>query len=322
MNAVAPGPVWTPLNPADAGATPEKVAEFGKDTPIGRPAQPEELSPAYVFLASTPIRATSRAKSSPTWAARRRRARRPVDEPEYGNGHEHFADREAYARSRRCDGALAGVGRAVVREFARAGAWLGLVARGRDGLEGARREVEELADGPSCFRWTSPMPKPWTRAAERVEHELGPIDVWVNDAMVSVFSPVARSDRRRLPARDRGDLPGRGPRHPRGAQTHAPARSRHDRAGGLGPGLSRHSPSIGLLRCQARDPGLHRIAPMRTHSRQQPGQGHDGAAPRGQYASVRLVEIANAAQGPARSSDLSAGGTGSRDLPRGSPLST
>ena len=52
VNAVAPGPVWTPLNPSDAGMTPEKVAEFGKQSPIGRPAQPEELAPAYVFLAS------------------------------------------------------------------------------------------------------------------------------------------------------------------------------------------------------------------------------------------------------------------------------
>ncbi|HEY2558615.1 MAG TPA: SDR family oxidoreductase [Caldimonas sp.] len=50
VNAVAPGPVWTPLNPADSPA--EKVAEFGQDTGMRRPAQPEELSPAYVFLAS------------------------------------------------------------------------------------------------------------------------------------------------------------------------------------------------------------------------------------------------------------------------------
>ena len=52
VNAVAPGPVWTPLNAADAGASPEKVAEFGSNVPMGRPAQPEELAPAYVFLAS------------------------------------------------------------------------------------------------------------------------------------------------------------------------------------------------------------------------------------------------------------------------------
>lgn len=52
VNAVAPGPVWTPLNPADPGLSPGKVAEFGRQSPIGRPAQPEELAPAYVFLAS------------------------------------------------------------------------------------------------------------------------------------------------------------------------------------------------------------------------------------------------------------------------------
>lgn len=50
VNAVAPGPVWTPLNPADSPA--EKVATFGSHTDMKRPAQPEELSPAYVFLAS------------------------------------------------------------------------------------------------------------------------------------------------------------------------------------------------------------------------------------------------------------------------------
>jgi len=52
INAIAPGPVWTPLNPADAGLPPEKVAKFGASNPMGRPAQPEEIAPAYVFLAS------------------------------------------------------------------------------------------------------------------------------------------------------------------------------------------------------------------------------------------------------------------------------
>ncbi|MGH6609939.1 MAG: SDR family oxidoreductase [Burkholderiaceae bacterium] len=52
VNAVAPGPVWTPLNPADTGATAEDAAKFGSDSPMKRPAQPEELAPAYVFLAS------------------------------------------------------------------------------------------------------------------------------------------------------------------------------------------------------------------------------------------------------------------------------
>jgi NAD(P)-dependent dehydrogenase (short-subunit alcohol dehydrogenase family) len=52
VNAVAPGPVWTPLNPSDAGLSPERVASFGAKNPMGRPAQPEEVAPAYVFLAS------------------------------------------------------------------------------------------------------------------------------------------------------------------------------------------------------------------------------------------------------------------------------
>jgi NAD(P)-dependent dehydrogenase (short-subunit alcohol dehydrogenase family) len=52
VNVVAPGPVWTPLNPADDGLTPDKVAVFGQKSPMKRPAQPEELAPAYVFLAS------------------------------------------------------------------------------------------------------------------------------------------------------------------------------------------------------------------------------------------------------------------------------
>ena len=52
VNAIAPGPVWTPLNASDSGMAADKVAQFGSDSPMKRPAQPEELAPAYVFLAS------------------------------------------------------------------------------------------------------------------------------------------------------------------------------------------------------------------------------------------------------------------------------
>ena len=87
-------------------------------------------------------------------------------------------------------GASAGVGRASVREFARHGAWIGLVARGRDGLEGARREVEAMGGKALVLPTDVADPEQVEAAAERVEKKLGPIDIWVNNAMVSVFSPI------------------------------------------------------------------------------------------------------------------------------------
>ena len=87
-------------------------------------------------------------------------------------------------------GASAGVGRAAVREFARQGAYIGLVARGRDGLEGARREVE-AAGGKALVLPTDVADADAVEAAAAaVEKKFGRIDVWVNDAMASVFSPV------------------------------------------------------------------------------------------------------------------------------------
>jgi NAD(P)-dependent dehydrogenase (short-subunit alcohol dehydrogenase family) len=50
VNGVAPGPIWTPLNPS-GGQPPEKVPDFGKDTPMGRPGQPNEVAPSFLFLA-------------------------------------------------------------------------------------------------------------------------------------------------------------------------------------------------------------------------------------------------------------------------------
>ena len=87
-------------------------------------------------------------------------------------------------------GASAGVGRATVRRFARDGARIGLIARGRDGLEGARREVED-AGGTALVLPTDVADfARVSDAAEAVEQRLGPIDIWINVAMTSVFSPV------------------------------------------------------------------------------------------------------------------------------------
>lgn len=87
-------------------------------------------------------------------------------------------------------GASAGVGRATVREFAKRGAHIGLIARGRDGLEEARREVE-LAGGRALVLPLDVADAAAVEAAaEQVEREFGAIDIWVNNAMVSVFSPI------------------------------------------------------------------------------------------------------------------------------------
>ena len=87
-------------------------------------------------------------------------------------------------------GASAGVGRAVVREFARRGARIGLIARGRDGLEAAKRDVETLGGEALVLPLDVASADDVEAAAEEVEKAFGPIDVWVNNAMVSVFSPV------------------------------------------------------------------------------------------------------------------------------------
>lgn len=87
-------------------------------------------------------------------------------------------------------GASAGLGRAIVQAFARRGARIGLLARGRDGLEGARRDAESLGGRGLALPTDVADADAVEAAARSVEEEFGPIDVWVNDAMVSVFSPV------------------------------------------------------------------------------------------------------------------------------------
>jgi NAD(P)-dependent dehydrogenase (short-subunit alcohol dehydrogenase family) len=87
-------------------------------------------------------------------------------------------------------GASAGIGRATVRAFAARGAWIGLLARGRDGLAAAQREVEAAGGRALALPADVADAGQVEAAAAAVERELGPIDVWVNNAMASVFSPV------------------------------------------------------------------------------------------------------------------------------------
>ena len=87
-------------------------------------------------------------------------------------------------------GASAGVGRATVRAFAGDGARIGLLARGADGLQAAAQEVEASGGAAVPISVDVADPDAVEAAAGRVEQELGPIDVWVNNAMTSVFAPL------------------------------------------------------------------------------------------------------------------------------------
>jgi len=86
-------------------------------------------------------------------------------------------------------GASAGVGRATVREFAQRGAHIGLLARGQEGLDAAAREVELAGGKALAVSVDMADAEAVDRAASVVEEELGPIDIWVNNAMVTIFSP-------------------------------------------------------------------------------------------------------------------------------------
>ncbi|MFN2613924.1 MAG: SDR family oxidoreductase [Actinomycetota bacterium] len=87
-------------------------------------------------------------------------------------------------------GASAGVGRAAARAFATRGARVGLIARGREGLDAAAKDVESRGGTPLILPADVADAEAVEAAAAQVERDLGPIDVWVNDAMCSVFSPV------------------------------------------------------------------------------------------------------------------------------------
>lgn len=87
-------------------------------------------------------------------------------------------------------GASAGVGRAIVRQFAREGAHVGLLARGTDGLEAARREVEAAGGRALVYPLDVADHAQVEAAATAIEETLGPIDIWVNNAMASILAPL------------------------------------------------------------------------------------------------------------------------------------
>src|SRR5947209_13223412 len=91
-------------------------------------------------------------------------------------------------------GASAGVGRAIVRAFADRGAHIGLLARGHAGLEGACNDVEEACGKALMIPTDVADPDQVEAAAEKVEQTFGRIDIWINVAMASVFSPFKEMD--------------------------------------------------------------------------------------------------------------------------------
>jgi short-subunit dehydrogenase len=91
-------------------------------------------------------------------------------------------------------GASGGVGRAIAHAFARRGAQIGLIARGRESLEDAAREVRSLGGQALVLPTDVADHEQVEAAADAVEERLGPIDTWVNDAMATVFAPVAATE--------------------------------------------------------------------------------------------------------------------------------
>ena len=87
-------------------------------------------------------------------------------------------------------GASAGLGRATAREFGKHGARVGLIARGTDGLQAAKNEIESAGGKAILLPLDVADSNAIDNAAASVEQEFGPIDIWVNNAMASVFSPV------------------------------------------------------------------------------------------------------------------------------------
>src|SRR4051794_9773694 len=87
-------------------------------------------------------------------------------------------------------GAGAGLGRAIVQVFAKRGAHIGLVARSQERLEDAKREVESLGGQAICLPTDVADAEALEYAASQTEQVFGSLDIWINNAMTTVFSPV------------------------------------------------------------------------------------------------------------------------------------
>ena len=196
-------------------------------------------------------------------------------------------------------GASAGVGRATARKFARHGARIALLARGTDGLEAAQREVEKLGGTAIVVPVDVANAEQVEAAAARVEVDLGKIDIWINNAMASVFSPIKEMTPEEFRRVTEVTYLGR-------AETYVATRPGHDCASWQRAGVSRYSVTSSLLRGQARDPRLLRLVVVRANSRQKRGALDDGANARAQHAAIWLGEKPFATQSAAGAADFPA----------------
>jgi NAD(P)-dependent dehydrogenase (short-subunit alcohol dehydrogenase family) len=212
-------------------------------------------------------------------------------------------------------GASAGVGRATVRAFAKRGARIGLVARGKDALDRARQEVRELGGQSLVCVADVANQEEVEAAATAIEKEFGPIDIWVNNAMVSVFSPFLEMTpeefRRVTEVTYLGYVWG----------TMAALKRMHPRNRGViiqvGSALAYRGIPLQSAYCGAKHAIQGLTDSLRSellHDRSKVRVMH-GAAPGPEHASVRLGQKPVAPKGPACSAHLSAG-----DRRRGDPL--
>ena len=183
-------------------------------------------------------------------------------------------------------GASGGVGRATARLLGERGAKVVLLARGREGLEGAKREVESRGGQALVVPTDVSNFEQVRAAADAAEHEFGPIDLWINNAMVSMYSPFLKMDAGRVSAHRRSYLPRECLRDKLRFATDDGARPGCDRTGRVGTGVSIDSASERLLREQACDSRVHRIDPQRTDSSEE-----QCAADRREYAGIEYHPI-------------------------------
>lgn len=157
-------------------------------------------------------------------------------------------------------GASAGVGRATALAFAKQGAHIGLVARGRERLQAAQREAQALGGHALVFPADVSHADQMEAAADAVEKELGPSDIWVNKAMTSVLSPFYELSPDEFERVTQVTYLG----YVYGTMAALRRmRPRDHRTGRFGTRVPRHSAPVGLLRRPTRDPGLYRVGAHR-----------------------------------------------------------